>query len=146
VAWWGASSFENDIAVEWFFLLEEAVDPGAVIAAALDDALSESDHIDLSVACEAIAAAELSASCAGQPPERLPDPVHRWVGTHPHAPHGVEIALAIEAVTRVRTESRLRDQWDEPAEGADDEWLGQVDDLIARLGRSGTGDPATLSP
>lgn len=146
MAWWGASSFENDIAVEWFFLLEEAVDPGAVIAAALDDALSESDHIDLSVACEAIAAAELSASCAGQPPERLPDPIHRWVGTHPHEPHGAEIALAIEAVTRVRSESRLRDQWDEPVEGADDEWLGQVDDLIARLGRSGTGDPATLSP
>lgn len=76
----------------------------------------------------------------------MPDPIHRWVGTHPHEPHGAEIALAIEAVTRVRTESRLRDQWDEPAEGADDEWLGQVDDLIARLGRSGTGDPATLSP
>jgi Domain of unknown function (DUF4259) len=38
VGTWGAASFENETAADWFYLVEEAPDPGAVIVAALDDA------------------------------------------------------------------------------------------------------------
>lgn len=69
---WGAASFENGPASAWFLLVEEAVDPGAVIGSALDDALAEADCLGLDQACEAIAAAELSASCAGQAPALSP--------------------------------------------------------------------------
>jgi hypothetical protein len=31
---WGAASFENDTASDWFYTVEEAPDPGAVMAAA----------------------------------------------------------------------------------------------------------------
>ena len=143
---WGTASFENDPALDWFLLVEEAVDPGDVIAAALDDALGDADQPGVDAACEAVAAAELSASCAGHAPDRLPDDVRRWVDGHPHWPHDSEIEQAVLAVQRVRAESGLREMWDEDADGRAGRWLGEIDDLIARLGHSGAGDPATLSP
>lgn len=143
---WGTASFENDPASDWFLLVEEAVDPGEVIASALDTALGDADYLGLDAACEAIAAAELSASCAGHAPDRLPDQVRRWVEGHPHWPHDSEIEQAILAVQRVRAESELRELWNEDPEGRGGRWLGDIADLIARLQRSGAGDPATLSP
>ncbi len=143
---WGPASFENETAVDWFYLVEEATDPGAVISAVLDDALGDADELDVVISCETIAAAELAASCAGQRPAGLPDHVLGWVDTHPHRPHGAEIERAVAAVTRVRSESQLRDQWNETDMGRDGAWLRELDDLLARLRCSGAGDPATLSP
>ena len=143
---WGTASFENEPANDWFLVVEEAVDPGEVIASTLDTALGDADYLGLSSACEAIAAAELSASCAGHAPDRMPDDVRRWVDGHPHRPHDSEIDQAILAVQRVREESELRDLWDEDGDGRADRWLGEIDDLITRLRHSGAGDPATLSP
>ena len=143
---WGTASFENDPASDWFLLVEEAVEPGEVIASALDTALGDADYLGLEAACEAIAAAELSASCAGHTSDRLPDPVRRWVDRHPHRPHDSEIDQSILAVQRVRAESALRELWDEDVDGRADRWLDEIDDLLARLRQSGTGDPATLSP
>lgn len=141
---WGAASFENDPASDWFLLVEEAVDPGGVIASALDSAVGESEHLGLDESCEAIAAAELSASCAGHAPARLPDHVRYWVDAHPHQPHNSEIDQALQAVQRVRMESELRDYWDANVER--DRWLRELDDLITRLKQSGAGEPASLSP
>jgi hypothetical protein len=143
---WGTASFENDPARDWFLLVEEAVDPGAVIASALDTALGDADYLGLEAACEAIAAAELFASCAGHAPDRLPDHVRRWVEGHPHQPHDSEIDQAVLAVQRVRAESELSELWDEDVDGRAGRWLGEVDDLIARLRHSSAGEPATLSP
>jgi hypothetical protein len=143
---WGTGSFENDPASDWFLLVEEAVEPGAVIASALDTAVGHADYLGLDAACEAIAAAELSASCAGHAPDRLPDHMRRWVDDHPHLPHDAEIDQAILAVQRVRAESELRELWNEDVDGRECRWLGEIDDLIARLRRSGAGDPGALSP
>ncbi len=143
---WGPASFENAPASEWFLLVEEAVEPGEVIAAALDTALGDADYLGVDVACEAVAAAELSASCAGHAPDRLPDQVRRWVDGHPHRPHDSEIDQAILAVQRVRAESELRELWNEDVDGRAGRWLGEIDDLIARLRRSGAGELSTLSP
>lgn len=141
---WGTASFENDSASDWFLLIEEAVDPGEVIASALDSAVGESGELGLDESCVAIAAAELSASCAGHAAVRLPDNVRYWVDGHPHQPHDSEIDQAVQAVQRVREESELRDYWDARVDR--DRWLRAVEDLVARLKRSGGGEPATLSP
>ena len=141
---WGAASFENDLASDWFLLVEEAVDPGVVIASALDSAVAESEYLGLDESCEALAAAELSASCAGHASARLPDNVRYWVDTHPHQPHDSEIDQAVQAVQRVREESELRDYWERRVDR--DKWLREVDDLTRRLEQSGGGEPATLSP
>ena len=142
---WGSGSFENDAASEWFYLVEEAVEPGLVIASTLDDALAEADYLELDAAREAVAAAELSASCAGEVAEGLPDHIRRWVSEHPHQPHANEIERATQAVERVRSESELREFWHEDA-GPDNAWLLALDDLVARLRRSGTDVPAALRP
>jgi hypothetical protein len=124
--------------------VEEAVDPGGVIASVLDGVVGEAGCLGLDESSEAIAAAELSASCAGHASARLPDNVSYWVDTHPHQPHDSEIDQALQAVQRVRTESGLRDYW--VASADEDRWLRAVDDLITRLKHSGGGEPATLSP
>jgi hypothetical protein len=141
---WGVGSFENDAAAEWFLHVEEAVDPGAVMATAIDDVLSAAEEPDLNLSCEAVAAAELLACCAGQLPVLLPDNVKGWVEANGHGPHAEEVARAVDAVDRVRQESALRDLW-EP----DDEyprWLADLDDLLSRLGRSSAGRPPSVSP
>ena len=69
-------------------------------------------------AVEAIAAAELCACCAGQVPDRLPDNVQGRAQDNPHGPHADEIALAAQAVSRVREESQLRELWEEPGDWA----------------------------
>lgn len=143
---WSAASFENDAAGEWFYTVEEAVDPGAIIASALDLALGEADYLDLDPACQAIAAAELSASCAGRTPEHLPEHVLRWVQTHSHRPHDLEIDQALEVVSRVRVESELRDLWKDAGPDPEGAWLRELDDLVARLRESGAGSPPGLSP
>jgi Domain of unknown function (DUF4259) len=142
---WGTGSFQNDSASDWFYTVEEAVEPGLVISSALDDALAETGYLELDSASAAIAAAELLASCAGQAPHDLPDHIRRWVMEHSHQPHAAEIEPAVHAVARVRSESELRDLWEEE-QGPKNSWLQAVDDLIARLGRSGTDAPATLQP
>ena len=142
---WGIGSFENDAASDWFYLVEEAVEPGLVIASALDEALAEAGYLELDSACAAVAAAELLASCAGAMPEALPDHIRRWASEHQHQPHAPEIEHAVQAVERVRGESELRELWEEES-GADNPWLRAVDDLLARLKRSGTDAPAALQP
>jgi Domain of unknown function (DUF4259) len=137
-------SFENDAAAEWFLHVEEAVDPGAVMATAIDDVLSAAEEPDLHPSCEAVAAAELLACCAGQLPDRLPDNVKGWVQANGHGPHTDEVAMAIDAVDRVREESELRDLW-EP-DGEYPQWLAALDDLLSRLRRSSAGGPPSVSP
>lgn len=63
-----------------------------------------------------------------------------------HQPHDAEIAQAILAAGRVVQKSTLREFWDEDVDGRAGRWLGETDDLIARLRRSAAGDPATLLP
>lgn len=142
---WGTGSFENDAASDWFYLVEEAVEPGLIIASALDDALADAGYLELDSACAAVAAAELLASCAGAMPEDLSDHIRRWANEHSHQPHANEIEHAVQAVERVRHESELRELWDEDA-GANNPWLRAVDDLVARLERSGTDTPTALRP
>ena len=145
VSAWGTGSFENDSANDWFFTVEEAVEPGLVMASALDDALAEAGDLELDSATVAIAGAELLASCAGQAADDLPDHIRRWVTEHPHQPHGAEIEQAVRAVERVRDESELRELWVGEM-GQDNAWNRAVADLIARLRRSGTDAPAALRP
>lgn len=136
---WGAASFDNDSASEWFFRVEESHDPGALIADTLDLAVSAPEHLDVEICSQAVAAAELCASCAGELPPRLPDRIERWVASHPHHSTPEEVAHAARAIARVRTESELRELWAQSAEAdGENEWLPQIQELLDRLQRSGT--------
>jgi hypothetical protein len=91
---WGVASFETDPAGDWFFRVDEAPGPGAVMVSTSDLGVGAAETLDIEVCCEAIAAAELCARCAGQ----LPDNVDRWVEANPHGPHANEIELAAQAI------------------------------------------------
>ncbi len=54
------------------------------MASAIDQVLSAAECLGVDLCCEAIAAAELCASCACQLPDRLPDSVYSWVQANPH--------------------------------------------------------------
>ena len=142
---WGTGSFQNDSASDWFYSVEEAVEPGLVIASALDQALAEAGYLELDPAAAAIAAAELLASCAGRVADDLPDHIRRWVTEHSHQPYAAEIEQAVRAVERVRDESELRELWNDE-HGPENSWLGALEDLVARLRRCGTDTPAALQP
>jgi hypothetical protein len=144
VGFWGVAGFENDAASDWFLLVVEAPDPGVVMASAIDDVLSAAEFLEADVCCQAIAAAELCACCAGQLPNRLPDNVDGWVQANPHGPHADEVKLAVQAITRVREESELRDYWEDSEDLS--RWLAEVDDLLSRLRRSSAGSPPSVSP
>ncbi|MGZ4172849.1 MAG: DUF4259 domain-containing protein [Solirubrobacteraceae bacterium] len=136
---WGTASFDNESASEWFYEMEEAHDPGAVMAAALDEALSSAERLGVDTSSQAVAAAELVAACAGHLPPRLPDRVLRWVQAHSHRPASDELADATDAVRRIRAESDLSEFWADGVEDPDEnEWLPEIDDLLARLRDCGT--------
>ena len=141
---WGVASFENDGAIDWFWRLEEAIDPGEFMAQAIDDVVSGAEPPDVDTCINGVAAAELCACCAGHPPVMLPDRIQAWASRNPHAPHSDEIASAVEAVTLIRTEGALRQIWEDA--GDDGPWSVALDDLLARLRRSSAGSPPSLSP
>jgi hypothetical protein len=87
---WGVASFENDAAADWFLLVEEAVDPGAVMASAIDDALSGADHLEGDASCEAGAGGPPSVSPLAGPRGRRPawNPAARWLGRVRRGPDG----------------------------------------------------------
>lgn len=55
-----------------------------------------------------------------------------------------EVAVMVEAVSRVRGDSDLRRLWREHDE--QDRCLAEVDDLLSRLSRSGAGGPPAVAP
>jgi hypothetical protein len=52
--------------------------------------------------------------------------------------------LVVQAVTRVREESELRDHWDRTGDRS--QWLAAVNDLLARVERAGAGRPPSVAP
>jgi hypothetical protein len=70
--------------------------------------------------------------------------VDGWVQANPHGPHADEVELAVQAITRVREESELRDYWEDSEDLS--RWLAEVDDLLSRLRRSSAGSPPSVSP
>ena len=89
----------------------------------------ESLHRALQTACErphdgaaaeqAVAAAEIVASAAGEPPDELPADAREWVETH-GVPDEALVELACRAMKCVARES--------------DEWHDRLNDLRYRLG------------
>ena len=143
---WGTGNFENDTALDWvcglatpkkrlFGLLKP--DPFHYCIKPTEVAIG-SKFLDDDVCCNALASAECIALLRGQPTPKLPDEILHWQHQNPgmekNANNKETIRQVIQAVELVRNsnESELRELW---AESDDYEnWLTEVDDLLARLG------------
>jgi hypothetical protein len=128
---WDIGSFDNDTACDWVYDLERSADT-ALIADALETVAAVGEgYLDSDECCEAIAATEIIAALRGHPLPNLTDETADWVERHRHLDTSGLIAPALAALQRIRSDSELKELWDEVEETA--KWLATLDDLTSRL-------------
>lgn len=129
---WGAGHFENDDALDW--LGDFCEQPDQVL---LVNALSTVAEMDLDEYPEApdcsvcLAAAEVVAALKGTPNAVMPDAVKDCISQLKLEADSSIIALALCAIERIKTNSELKELWDELE--SPDEWYAAVGNLEARL-------------
>ena len=111
-------------ATEWLESLDPARDE-PVMSAVLR-VCDTGKPLDVREAAEALAAAELVASAAGEAPDDLPDAAREWVERH-GVPDDTLVERALRAVRCVALDDVLR-------EAHDEDWCDAVRDLRFRLG------------
>ena len=145
----GPGSFQNDWALDWAAdlcesedtqpvrtALQQVVEHGGTKRSApsimerLRGLKHHTDWLTAGVASRAIAAAETVATWRGHPPARVPDGVADWIQQHTSAFLPDLVSLARQAVAIVKTNSELKDLWEE---GDATEWRECVEDLGRRL-------------
>ncbi|MBZ5658371.1 MAG: DUF4259 domain-containing protein [Acidobacteriia bacterium] len=126
---WGTGSFENDDAQDFLGQLKSlGIDDLKQILARVAD---ERDYIEAPESGVAIAAAEVIAALKGAPSQTMPREIEEWVGKTQGGSTSELKELASRAVSKVRTNSELKDLWLE-AEGLN-EWSASLRDLEQRL-------------
>ena len=146
---WGSGTFQNDSALDWLGDLRES-SGSSLIRKALNRVIDHqgathsppsflrrllgrsrsADGLTADAASEALAAAEIVTAWLGRPPAELPDGIMEWLETHSSSLQPELVALATKAVNIVRTNSELKDLWEE---GDASEWYEAVLDLNRRL-------------
>ena len=125
---WNTSSFDNDDAQDWLAELDEAEDTD-ILTEALSAVAENEDYVEAPEAQQAVAAAEVVAAMNGHPAADLPGEAATWSQRHGSADSTLA-GLARRAVTRVQTDSELKELWDE---GDATDWNAMMSDLAARL-------------
>jgi len=129
MAGWGTGSFENDDARDFLGQLKslglEELRQTLVRAADARDYLEEPES------SVAIATAEVIAAWKGAPPAEVPREIADWIAMSKTVAAPDLNELARRAVSKVRTNSELKDLWLE-AEGLN-EWSAGLRDLEQRL-------------
>lgn len=124
---WGLGNFDNDDALDWVCDLEETKGP-----AFLDETLDAvSEDSSTPVCTSALAAAEIVAALKGAPAPDLTDEALSWVKENAGPPAPELLAKARQACVLIKTDSELRELWDEVEQLAD--WLAIVADTERRL-------------
>lgn len=131
---WGANTFDNDVACDWAFGLEEVYDL-SLVQATLVRVLTVGDaYLDSDDACEGLAACEVIARLKGNWGVRdtYTESVDKWVEGHAIQPPADLVDQARAVIDRVLTApSELMELWDESGESK--EWRDAVADLRARV-------------
>ncbi|GAB5481349.1 MAG: hypothetical protein Pars92KO_11060 [Parasphingorhabdus sp.] len=125
---WGPGSFENDSALDWVSGISSLEDVAAKFDALAD--LEEAD-IDVDLASEIIAAAEIVAMLMGQIAPDAPEDALKKVDNFAK-PDAALVAQAKMAVSEVLGESELLDLWSENLEDSAG-WNVAITGLITRL-------------
>ena len=129
---WGAGSFENDDAADW--LADFCGEPsGGRIANALSTVaeMGVGEYLEAPECSVGLAAAEVVAALKGLPHPDLPEQVRECVTGLKIGAAPEMVSLASRAVERIKTDSELKELWDESEDPG--EWYAAVGDLAARL-------------
>jgi hypothetical protein len=146
---WGANSFENDWALDWLGDLCDSADDSPIRAALtrvvehggtkysspsilerVRGRLRHTDWLTANVSTKALAAAEVVAAWHDYPPANLPDRAAAWLNKNSSSFQPDLVLLARQAVSIVKSNSELKDLWEE---GDPTEWRNVVGDLERRL-------------
>ena len=146
---WGAGSFENDWAQDWLgdlcqsggasavrIALAKVVENGGTKYSApsllerLRGRSRHTDWLEARIAAKALAAAEVVAAWQGWPTENLPDNLVAWLQQNKSSFSSDMVPLARQAVSIVKTNSELKDLWEE---GDVSQWISVVKNLEQRL-------------
>jgi len=148
---WGTDSFQNDWALDWLASFRESGDvafvhgtldcvvkhggtktyPASIILKLLGRS-RRTDWLKARVAAQALAAAEVVTAWLGHPSPNLPGDLSVWLQEHTPSSQTDLVLLAQKAVSIVKTNSELKDLWEE---GDAQEWKNMVEDLEQRLGQ-----------
>lgn len=129
---WGVKIFENDDALDWVSELEKAED-SSLIEETLRVASERGEaYLEAPEACMALAAAEVVATLHNASTPDLPNEVKQWVSQH-RLGNSHLTQLALSAVQRIKSNSELKELWDESDSAA--EWSEVLGDLETRLKR-----------
>lgn len=149
---WAAGSFENDTAMDWVSDLRES-GKASTVRNSLSQVIEQSapkqrsfvgklfgrrevdSFLEVPVACEALAAAEIVACWLGHPLSHIPDGVTEWVREHSRDFSPEIVRLARQAVAIIKTKSELKDLWEEGDTATAAEWHTVIADLENRLQR-----------
>lgn len=130
---WGHRNFENDAAMD--FVIEVEDNGVKVINEIIDRVavLPAEDYLQVDDSYAVLAAIEFVAAAKGKQSEDFPEGAEDWLGqTEPGPLVAQDAARMKKVIDRVRTNSELRDLWqeegDEPAE-----WLAVLSDLEERI-------------
>lgn len=152
---WDAGSFQNDTALDWAGRLSEGGDMSAVRTAlvrVLEERRSErpsfigrligcrivAPYLEAHVASEGLAAAEIVAFYLGHPDQHFPDYLREWASRHSNSLTPELITLARQAVFTIKTNSELKDLWEEGNGIVAPKWHAAIADLERRLQSSET--------
>jgi hypothetical protein len=146
---WGAGNFENDWALDWRDDLRENGDASQIrttlkrvvehggtkhcppsIFERLRGRSRHTNWVTAHVAAEALAAAEIVAAWRGRLLAKLPECITELIQKHSSSLKLDIVPLARQAVNIVRTNSELKDLWEE---GDAAEWHQVIQDLDERL-------------
>jgi len=131
---WGSDSFENDDAADWVADFCDAPDQALVVSTL--SAVAEMDageYLEAPDCSVGIAAAEIVAALKAAPNTNLPDETKSCFSRLEFKADPSLVILALKAMKRIRTNSELKELWDEAETPA--EWYTRLDDLEERLRR-----------
>jgi hypothetical protein len=130
---WGTGPFENDGAMDWVWLLDDASDLEP-LTEVFDEVGSSDEYVEVDAGqCVVAGAAILLAVLDGRP-EDLPESAQPWAGRLTTQPATNEIDLAVAALQRVRGgESEIAELWADANPEDNTAWLATVQRLEDRL-------------
>lgn len=127
---WAAGSFDNDDAGDWVCELPDVEDT-IVLEEAFSRVIECDGYLEAPDCSVAIAASEVVAAMRNRPCFEPPEQVGAFVSRIASPPSPALVALALQALERVRTKSELQELWDEGDSRA--EWYQAVTELEGRL-------------
>jgi hypothetical protein len=131
---WGVNTFDNDIACDWVYELEDVNDLSLVRETLARVLATSNEYLDSNDACEGLAACEVLARLKGNWGVRdaYTASLDKWVKNHPIQPSNDLVTQALAVIDRVLTApSELLELW-----AAGDEikaWYDAVADLRSRV-------------